>query len=184
MIPREVLYLSTYVTCINLYVTFFVLRMKMRFFYQLQWRKSQFKMSTPKKFKTWSRKWHNLNFTCWNCWSYSNERHTFSKSLGCDVLALTELHNKQNNPNFTSDLWVPSAQDATKEDDSYKDSTAGVTILLSKRMRRHIDKAGHVGTRIAWVRLRGPICPIFFIAVYIPHNIVQWHRKRATPLMN
>ena len=122
-----------------------------------------------KKFKLWSRKWHNLRMTCWNCWSYSNERHAFCKSLGYDVLALTELHNKQNNLNFSSDLWVPSAQ-AAFDKQKCTDSAAGVAILLSKRMRRHIDNAGHVGTRIAWVRLRGPTCPIFFIAVYVPHK--------------
>ena len=122
------------------------------------------------KLKAWSRKWHNLRFACWNCWSYSNERHAFCKSLGYDVLALTELHNKQNNPNFCSDLWVPSAQAAVDEQGKCTDSAAGVAILLSRRMRRHIDKSGHVGTRIAWVRLRGPICPIFFIAAYVPHK--------------
>ena len=125
---------------------------------------------TGPKFKSWSRKWHNLRFGCWNCWSYSNERHSFCKSLGYDVLALTELHNKQNNPNFSSDLWIPSAQAEEDAQGKCTDSAAGVAILLSKRMRRHIDKAGHVGTRIAWVRLRGPICPIFFIVVYVPHK--------------
>ena len=120
--------------------------------------------------KSWSKKWHNLRFACWNCWSYSNERHAFCKSLGYDVLALTELHNKQNNSNFASDLWVPSAQAAVDEQGKCKDSAAGVAILLSRRMRRHIDKSGHVGTRIAWVRLRGPVCPIFFIVVYVPHK--------------
>ena len=42
--------------------------------------------------------------------------------------------------------------------------------MLSKRMKRRIDKSGHVGSRIAWVRIKGPVCPIFFIAVYIPHK--------------
>ena len=86
------------------------------------------------------------------------------------MFTLTEIHNKQNNPNFTSDLWVPSAQASVDEKGKCQDSAAGVAILLSKRMCRHIDKAGHVGTRIAWVRLKGPICPIFFIAVYVPHK--------------
>ena len=123
-----------------------------------------------KKKKSWSRKWQNLRFACWNCWSYSNERHAFCKELNYDVLALTELHNKQNNPNFSSELWIPSEQAEVDEQGKSKDPAAGVAILLSKRMRRYIDNAGHVGTRIAWVRIRGPICPIFFIAVYIPHK--------------
>ena len=49
--------------------------------------------------------------------------------------------------------------------------------MLSRRMKRHIDKSGNVGSHIAWVRLRGPICPIFFIAVYIPHKY-----RTATPV--
>ena len=123
-----------------------------------------------KKFKPWSRKWQNLWFACWNCWSYSNERHAFCKGLKCDVHALTELHNKQNNANFSSDLWVPSVQAAEDEQGKSLDPAAGVTILLSKRMRNYVDKSGHVDTRIAWVRIRGPVCPIFFITVYTPHR--------------
>ena len=122
------------------------------------------------KKKAWSKKWYNLRFACWNCWSYNNERHAYCKSLNYDVLALTELRNTQNNPNFTSKLWVPSAQAKIDEQGKCTDPAAGVAILLSSRMRRHIDKTGHVGTRIAWVRLCGPICPIFFIAVYVPHK--------------
>ena len=92
------------------------------------------------------------------------------------MLALTELHNKQNNTNFSSDLWEPSAQAATDGDGKSTDPAADVTILFSKRIRKHIDKTGHVGARIAYARLRGPICPIFFIVVYIPHKF-----RTATP---
>ena len=116
------------------------------------------------------KKWHNLRFATWNCWSYSNERHDYCKSLGYDVLVLTELHNKQNHPNFASDLWIPSAQTEVDEQGKCIDQAAGVAILLSKRMKRHKDKSGHVGSRIAWVRLRGPVCPIFFVAIYVPHK--------------
>ena len=128
------------------------------------------KLKRKKKIKSWSRKFQNLRFACWNCWSYSNERHAYCKSLGYDVLALTELHNRQNNSNFTSELWIPSAQAEVDEQGKSKDPAAGVAILLSRRMKRYIDNAGYVGTRIAWVRIRGPICPIFFIAVYVPHK--------------
>ena len=111
-----------------------------------------------------------MRFATWNCWSYSNERHTYCKSLDYDVFGLTELHNKQNNPNFSSKLWIPSAQAQGHEDDKCNDKAAGVAILLSKRMGRHIDKSGHVGSRIAWVRLKGPVCHIFFIVAYISHK--------------
>ena len=125
---------------------------------------SKFRNSKPGQggFKTWSKKWHNLRFACWNCWSYSNERHAYCKSLRYDVLALTELHNKQNNSNFLSDFWVPSAQAAVDAQGKSTDPAAGVAILLSKRMRGHIKNSGYVGSRIAWVRINGPVCPIFF----------------------
>ena len=84
--------------------------------------------------KNWSRNWFNLTFACWNCFSYSHERHKFCKSLGYDVLVLTELHNKQNKfPQ--SKIWVTSA-DAEIDKDTGKctDSAAGVAIMLSERM--------------------------------------------------
>ena len=30
--------------------------------------------------------------------------------------------------------------------------------------------SGHVGTKIAWVRLKDPVCNIFYIVAYIPHK--------------
>ena len=128
------------------------------------------KQCTRTKFKTWSRKWHNLRLACWNCWSLSNERFSYCKSLGYDVLSLIEFHHKQNNMNFSSECWVSSAQGVVDVQGKYKDPAAGVAIMFSKRMKRHIEKSGHVGTRIVWVRIKGPICPIFFVAVYIPHK--------------
>ena len=42
--------------------------------------------------------------------------------------------------------------------------------MLAPRMATKIHDSGCVGTRIAWVRLKGPVCPIFYIVVYIPHK--------------
>ena len=42
--------------------------------------------------------------------------------------------------------------------------------MLSPKMTQKILEKGHVGTRIAWVRLRGPVCNLFYIVVYIPHK--------------
>ena len=42
--------------------------------------------------------------------------------------------------------------------------------MLSQRMAAKILDSGHIGTRIAWVRLKGPVCNIFFIVSYIPHK--------------
>ena len=50
------------------------------------------------------------------------------------------------------------------------DPAAGVAIMLSKQMEQYYRDSGHVGTRIAWVRIAGPVCSIFFVAVYIPHK--------------
>ena len=42
--------------------------------------------------------------------------------------------------------------------------------MLSPRMAAKTLDSGHVGTRIAWARIKGPICNIFYIVVYIPHK--------------
>ena len=42
--------------------------------------------------------------------------------------------------------------------------------MLSARMEDKVVAEGHVGTRIAWVKIAGPTCNIFFIVVYIPHK--------------
>ena len=43
----------------------------------------------------------------WNRFSCINDRHECCKSLRHGILALTELHNKQNDIQ-SSELWVPS----------------------------------------------------------------------------
>ena len=42
--------------------------------------------------------------------------------------------------------------------------------MLSPRMAAKTLDSGHVGTRIVWARIKGPICNIFYIVVYIPHK--------------
>ena len=42
--------------------------------------------------------------------------------------------------------------------------------MLSPRMVAKTLDSGHVGTRIAWARIKDPICNIFYIVVYIPHK--------------
>ena len=42
--------------------------------------------------------------------------------------------------------------------------------MLSNRMTNKVINSGHVGTRIAWVRIAGPVCNIFYVVVYIPHK--------------
>ena len=51
--------------------------------------------------KKWSNKYaSNIKIGTWNSWSYSNDRHEYCKSLGYDILALTELHNNQDKKHF------------------------------------------------------------------------------------
>ena len=42
--------------------------------------------------------------------------------------------------------------------------------MLSQRFTSQILAQGSVGTRVVWVRLQGPVCPLFIICVYIPHK--------------
>ena len=51
-----------------------------------------------------------------------------------------------------------SAQAEEDDQGGCSDPTAGVGIMLSARMADKIVDQGHVGTRIAWVKLAGPIC--------------------------
>ena len=50
------------------------------------------------------------------------------------------------------------------------DPAAGVAILMSARMADKALDQGHVGTRKAWVKLKGPVCNIYFVVAYIPHK--------------
>ena len=51
-----------------------------------------------------------------------------------------------------------------------QDPASGVTILLSQRFSSRILTQGAVGSRIVWVRLEGPVCPLFVVCAYIPHK--------------
>ena len=42
--------------------------------------------------------------------------------------------------------------------------------MLSPRMAEKILDRGHVGTRIVRVRLKGPMCNLFYVVAYIPHK--------------
>ena len=42
--------------------------------------------------------------------------------------------------------------------------------MLSARMTDKVIDQGHMGTRIAWVKIADPVCNIFFITVYVPHK--------------
>ena len=50
------------------------------------------------------------------------------------------------------------------------DPDSGVAILLSQRFSKRILAKGAIGSRIVWVRLDGPTCPLFVVCAYIPHK--------------
>ena len=127
------------------------------------------KMRPRKKRRSWSRKHAQIKIDCWNPMSYSYERHDYCRLLQYDILGLTELHNLQEQKRFQNRTWVHSAP-APKKEGKSTDPAAGVAIMLSNRMADKLLDEGHVGTRIAWVRLKGPVCNIFFIVVYVPHK--------------
>ena len=121
----------------------------------------------------WSKRWRNLKIATWNCFSLSKERKSYCESLGYDILALTELRNKQQMFEHCKN-WIPSATapnyKAGPKQGQSSDPAAGVAILLSSRMKQHYRNSGHVGACIAWVRLAGPIVNIFFVVTYLPHK--------------
>ena len=128
------------------------------------------KKTRKNKRNNWSAKFFQLLIGCWNCWALSNERFDYCKSLQYDILGLTELHNQQAKKRYQGRQWVCSAQAALREDGKSTDPAAGVAIMLSARMADKVLDEGHVGTRIAWVKIKGPVCNIFYIVVYIPHK--------------
>ena len=120
--------------------------------------------------KNWSKKFYQALIGVWNCWSLSNERFHYCEALKYDILGLTELHNMQAKEQFKGRRWVCSAPADLDEKGHSTDLAAGVAIMLSPRMADKVIGEGHVGTRIAWVRLAGPVCNIFYVVVYIPHK--------------
>ena len=117
--------------------------------------------------KKWSNKFKQAKIGTWNCWSLSSERYHYCKGLKYDILGLTELHNEQAKEQYKHKTWIHSAPAAVDAHGKCSDPAAGVAIMLSPRMAEKILDTGHVGTRIAWVRLKGPVCNLFYIVAYI-----------------
>ena len=134
-------------------------------------------MTKKKKGRAWNKQWGNVKMACWNPWGLCNERLNYCKLMDFDVLGLTELHNVHNKKAWRKKYWITS-EDA-KSDDSGKcfDPASGVAILLSHRFSTRILAQGSVGSRIVWVRLDGPVCPLFIVCVYVPHKF-----RKTAPL--
>ena len=85
------------------------------------------------------------------------------------ILALTELLNAHVKKQYESKSWITSAVAKDKHNKS-TDPAAGVAIMILARMTNKILASGHIGARIVWVRLSGPVCNLFVVAAYIPHK--------------
>ena len=128
-----------------------------------------------KKSKAWNKEFNFLRMACWNPWGMCNERLNYCKHMNYDVLGLTELHNVQNKKAWRKRYWIASEDAEIDEQGKCTDPASGVTIMLSRRFVKRVLAKGSVGSRITWVRIDGPVCPLFIVCVYIPHK----YRKTA-----
>ena len=120
--------------------------------------------------------WARLTMATWNTRSLTFERLQYCKTLGYDILAITELWRRQKRYQTKSTAFITSTPIIlTKGPNKGKrrfpdDKAAGVGILLSSRARQKLESFGSEGERICWARLKGPTCHLFIIAVYLPHR--------------
>ena len=105
------------------------------------------------------------------------ERLNYCKAMNFDILGLPELHNAHNKKLWRGKHWVTSEDAEIDEQGKNSDPASGVAILLSKRFANKILAQGAVGSRIVWVRISGPVCPLFVVCVYVPHKF-----KKTTPV--
>ena len=116
--------------------------------------------------------WEFLKMATWNTRSLTFERFKYCEQLGYDVLAITELWRKQNNYQTKCTRYTTSTPRIIQKGPNKgkprfpSDKAAGVGILLSTRMQKKLMGFGSEGERVCWVRLKGPTCNIFVVAVY------------------
>ena len=124
----------------------------------------------------WSAKFPLFKMATWNCRSLTYERVQYCRTLGYDVLALTELwHNQAKFQSKDKSFIVAEPKKIKKGKRKGKvrfpnDKAAGVTIMLSKRAQQKVQDFGSEGERVCYVRLKGPTTSLFIIAAYIPHR--------------
>ena len=120
--------------------------------------------------------WEQLSMATWNTRSLTFERLQYCKKLGFDILALTELWRNQTkylskSVRFTTSSPKLNTKGPNKGEMRFpKDKAAGVGILLSVRAQNKLMDFGSEGERVCYVRLKGPVCNLFVIAVYLPHR--------------
>ena len=124
----------------------------------------------------WSNKHPNLRMATWNTRSLTFERIQYCKSLNYDILAITELWRNQSKYQRKDNSFIAAEPKLIKKGPKKgqrrfpEDRAAGVGILLSPATQTKVESFGSEGERVCWVRLAGPMCPLFVIAVYLPHR--------------
>ena len=104
------------------------------------------------------------------------ERFEYAKQLSYDVLAIIELWRNQSKYQTKGKQFIVSKPELIKNGPRKgqkrfpNDRAAGVGILLSNRMSKKVHSFGSKGERVCWVRLQGPVCNLFVVAVYLPHR--------------
>ena len=92
------------------------------------------------------------------------------------MLVLTELWRNQSkhqrkDRSFTISEPILIKKGPRKGQKRFPDDrAAGVAILLSDTAEKQVESFGSEGERVCWVRLRGPICHLFIIDVYVSHR--------------
>ena len=124
----------------------------------------------------WSNQHPNLRMATWNTRSLTFERIEYCKSLNYDILAITELWRKQSKFQCKDTSFIAAEPKLIKKGPKKgkrrfpDDRAAGVDMLLSPAAQAKVESFGSEGERVCWVRLAGPMCPLFVIAVYLPHR--------------
>ena len=105
----------------------------------------------------------------WNCngmgsdWDGRTCRklQQLQQSGPCEAILLVETHLKLMP---VGPEWVASAPVAPG------DRSAGALIWLGPRLRNAVIDSGHIGSRLAWVRIRTDAkTPLLLVAHYIAH---------------
>ena len=111
----------------------------------------------------------------------TQERFEYCQNMVYDILAVTELWRSQEKYTNRSNEFTTSATVRDKDGNlvNDKDPAAGVGILLSQRAQAKVLGTGNNGNeRICWVRLKGPACNLFVVAVYLAKCQLSRHPRQ------
>ena len=103
----------------------------------------------------------SLTVATWNPCGMSEERYDYIRSMGYDVVGLSELHGQHTKWESSTFICGGAVLDS--------DPAAGVAIMLSQRASDAVLAFGAVGSRLVWVRLAGLYHNILIVCCYIPH---------------